>query len=343
MSVVGILGFVLVLFAGRAFSFPENLREGYPSCTSCHVSPGGGGVLTPYGRGASETFMSTWAKEGEGKFLYGLVPLPDYLMLGGDARGVWAPKFIPMQQELEMAVYSPASPALTLDVSAGRYDETRGLQYRRYYLKAMLSDIVGLRAGRFIPVYGINTPDHTTVTRQGLGFGEGQETYNLEGAAIGSFGELVVTGIFGQRAGTELDSTKVGTLRTDDMVGGSARGAFYLNGGSSVGLSGMSLWNFYGAKRDSGGVFTQLSLSRHLVLLSEADRLWERGQKPVNLAFTKLTAEVFSGFLPFLMGEAEGPLYNGRMGLDWQPRPHLQATLEWRTKKGLIGQLHYWL
>ena len=33
-------------FPGSAWAYPEMVRHNYPNCTSCHVSPSGGGVLT---------------------------------------------------------------------------------------------------------------------------------------------------------------------------------------------------------------------------------------------------------------------------------------------------------
>ena len=45
---------VLVLIVAsqqRAFALPTMIRLGYSECTACHISPQGGGLLNPYGRG----------------------------------------------------------------------------------------------------------------------------------------------------------------------------------------------------------------------------------------------------------------------------------------------------
>jgi hypothetical protein len=42
---------LLVSFAGAASATPNMIRLGYMTCSSCHVSPQGGGLLTPYGKG----------------------------------------------------------------------------------------------------------------------------------------------------------------------------------------------------------------------------------------------------------------------------------------------------
>lgn len=43
-----------LLSAGPLIALPNMIRLGYPNCMSCHVSPQGGGLLNPYGRGIDE-------------------------------------------------------------------------------------------------------------------------------------------------------------------------------------------------------------------------------------------------------------------------------------------------
>src|SRR5665213_92015 len=71
-----------------AMAFPEMIRHGYVNCTSCHVSPSGGGVLTQYGRQLSGDLLSMAATEKETPFLHGLVQTPEWLLGGGDFRAV---------------------------------------------------------------------------------------------------------------------------------------------------------------------------------------------------------------------------------------------------------------
>lgn len=356
---------LLSLASVRAFAFPENTRHGYPSCAACHVSPTGGGVLTPYGRGASEAFMTTWSFEGEAEPDYGYLGIPDWLMLGGDQRGVAytsrgpdgafpGPTYIPMELSGELAVYSPWAPNVVLDVQAGIYGPDRTLEYRRYYLKAMLSPNVGVRAGRFLPAYGVNTPDHTTITRSALGLGEGAESYNGEAFWLAPKGEVFVDAVFGQSSQAYLDSPqRVGTLRTDDYVGGTGRAAVYTDSRSSAGISAMSLRSFAGGKRDAVGVFAQQGLSDKAYLLTEADRLWERGSPAANLSMAKLGYEVVPGLLPYVMGEQLATHSSGRVGAQWLPRPHWEVSAELRVadqdgfgglpKNSLVGLLHHWM
>lgn len=46
------------LYAVSSYSFPEMIRHGYVNCTACHISPGGGGALTQYGRKLSRELLS---------------------------------------------------------------------------------------------------------------------------------------------------------------------------------------------------------------------------------------------------------------------------------------------
>ena len=58
----------------NAEAFPELTRHGYASCIACHVSPNGGGVLTPYGRNLSLDMLSTWGNPREAEVLHGILP-----------------------------------------------------------------------------------------------------------------------------------------------------------------------------------------------------------------------------------------------------------------------------
>jgi hypothetical protein len=45
---------IIASHAGLAVASPTMIRLGYRDCASCHVSPQGGGLLTPYGKGVDE-------------------------------------------------------------------------------------------------------------------------------------------------------------------------------------------------------------------------------------------------------------------------------------------------
>ena len=310
--------------------------------------------------------MASWAYEGEAEPTHtSAAPLPSWLMVGGDQRGVAfsgrgpdgayaMPTYIPMQADVELALQSPYATNLTLDVSGGVYGPERKPEYRRYYLKAVLSPTVGVRAGRFLPAYGVNLPDHTTATRQGLGLGEGAESYNAEAFWLAPRGEVIVDAVFGQTAAAELDNQqRVGTLRTDDYVGGTGRAAAYVGSSSSIGLSAMGLRSFAGGKRDAAGAFAQLGLSEQAFVLAELDRLWERGTEATWLSMAKVGLELAPGLIGYIMAEQLGAHDSGRLGAQWQPRPHWEVCLELRAadadgfgglpRDSIVGLLHHWL
>src|SRR6478609_5615506 len=76
-----------------ARAYPFMIRHGYTGCASCHVDPSGEGLLTEYGRAQSVLLLSTRygrapdAEPGRvADFLFGLVPTPSWLLLGGWVR-----------------------------------------------------------------------------------------------------------------------------------------------------------------------------------------------------------------------------------------------------------------
>src|SRR6478735_8618942 len=79
--------------SGRAHAYPWMIRHHYTACSTCHYDPSGSGAITPYGRAVADAVIRTGgSSEGQedlpasAKFLFGAVPTPDWLELGGDAR-----------------------------------------------------------------------------------------------------------------------------------------------------------------------------------------------------------------------------------------------------------------
>jgi hypothetical protein len=95
-AILIVAAFVAALAAPReARAYPGMIRHDYTACAQCHVDPSGGGPLTAYGRAMGEVVLRTQygraASEEEepgpgAKFLWGAVPLPDGLDLGGSFR-----------------------------------------------------------------------------------------------------------------------------------------------------------------------------------------------------------------------------------------------------------------
>ncbi|MFM8313175.1 MAG: hypothetical protein ACKOA8_02710, partial [Deltaproteobacteria bacterium] len=175
-----------------ALGFPEMIRHGYPNCITCHVSPNGGGLITPYGRALSQEVLSTWATENESAFLWSTVELPDWINAGGDFRAVQtrldtpsyrSGKWVIMQADAEVAFSNGEFTVLSKIGKSHDSDPPKFIDHfmsRRHYVIYHPKEEIYFRAGKFQKAFGINLPDHIVSTKQGLGWNYGSETYNLE-------------------------------------------------------------------------------------------------------------------------------------------------------------------
>jgi hypothetical protein len=230
IAIVCALAFVLLGWSTRAQAYPWMIRHGYAACSMCHADPSGSGLLTAYGRAQGENLLrmqygrSPDAEPGpEAGFLFGAVPLPDSLLLGGDgrwmlqrvmpAKGPSTNRQILMQADLEGQ--------LTVDrfrgnVSAGyMHDGALGASVTRGAHDRMISRVhwVGidlgedknwlLRAGRMNLPYGLRIIEHTmwvrTLTRTDInaaqqhGAALSYAGSNLRGEVMGIVGNFQVS------------------------------------------------------------------------------------------------------------------------------------------------------
>lgn len=193
---------LVVLASGRAAAEPMFLSKQYTRCSSCHYSAAGGGLLTPYGRSLSGQELSTTRRlnpqpagdgtvAGEEAFLYGVL---------GDALG-------PVQLGISLR---PSH----LRISVGAFDDSRNLLMnadvsgavqargwtvygeagrkpaigtvgdslysREHWVSYEHENGLGVKAGRFLPSYGVHFDDHTSLTRSNLGFDKYDQVYGVE-------------------------------------------------------------------------------------------------------------------------------------------------------------------
>ncbi|MBC7690242.1 MAG: hypothetical protein H7222_00605 [Methylotenera sp.] len=205
---------------------------------------------------------------------------------------------------------------------------------RRHYLSYQLTDNYSVRGGRFLPAFGINTPDHISATRQPLGFGQGLESYNLEGSYIGDKTNIFITGILGRPDAMALDREK----------GAAVQGAYAIYDKTKLGLS-----SFYGKNRRGTrtlvGPYGLISFSDNLVLLTELDFQFRSpvGQESIAGAVNsqKLSYELRQGFWGFVTQDwSRQDFKNERttaqaygVGLQVFPRPHFEFNLSWQRQK----------
>jgi len=342
---------VLFLIAGLLFSlharaFPEMIRHGYVNCTSCHVSPSGGGILTEYGRNLSRDTLSTWGTENEAKFLYGAVSTPEWLNLGGDIRAIQSylenqtvkeARTISMQNDLEAAVKI----ANVFFVGTYGWDDIKQKNLsRRHYILVPLTDQVNFRAGRFLSNYGLNIPDHVMFIRRPLGWDQGSETYNVELSWIGENANASLTGVLGRPDDTKLDREYgfITNLAVD------------LNEKSKLGV------NFYQGsnktqKRQMTGLYGMIGFSENLFWLTEFDfHQTETLQVPTEpvqgfVEFQKVGYEFYKGMVGFAvqqwrksrLKEDNSAQDSYGLGLQLFPRPHFEFEFVWLKQRDLAN------
>ncbi len=356
-------GAFLLLALGQlpqAWAFPEMVRHGYVNCTSCHISPNGGGLLNEYGRQSSQAVLSTWGSENEAKPFYNLYNQPSWLDTGAFIRGVQTfqdnaavkqGNFWGMQFDVEAAVRFGEGDRFTADASIGiSPDVLNGIQVpgtspgvsHRHYLMYHLTDNSTLRAGKYLLDYGIYFPDHTIPTRQGLGFDEGHETYNLEYSYQGDAFTGSITATVGRFDDPSLLTEK----------GGAATGALLLSDRYKLG------WSAYygtqnGSSRELTGPYALLGFNERAYLSAEADLKF--GQSPNQASteglatYERLGYEIFQGLQIYWLQETSISDFGGKFypsninpqygvfvnrfygtgpGVYWFPRPHFYVNVE---------------
>lgn len=343
----GIL-FLLSWFSGSSelVAFPEMVRHGYGNCSSCHISPAGGGILTNYGRELGKEVLSTWSGENEHLPFYKPVALPEPLRIGGDIRtiqtyvdtpAVRQGKYFLMQADLELAW---ATESYTVAASIGRDMGSPNTgsddkwSSRRHYLLLPLKPIgdgFSVRLGRFYKNYGLMIPDHTSEIRRGIGWDQNSETYNAEFNYQTEEYSLSVTAVGGRPDDEDVVSDKGAAFSASRLF----------NSKYKVGLS-----YFYGNSSDDVGrelfgIFWALGFTEQLYWLGEYD-LTRTAPEDVELSegfasYNRVGYEIYKGFDLYLVHQAKksdndsskldvqrfGP------GLQWSPRPHWILTAQW--------------
>jgi hypothetical protein len=184
----------LGVLAAQASAEPIFLSRQYARCTTCHFSPTGGGLLTPYGRSLSREELSTTGKTGtpggehEHSFLWGALPATGPVSLGIDLRpahldldaaGSKTTRDFFMTASLQ-AAYRQGG--FTAYGEFGRQPRSSGTEYDSFehWVGYQSSQGLGFRVGRFLPAYGVRFADHTAFNRAPLGFDSYDQLYAVE-------------------------------------------------------------------------------------------------------------------------------------------------------------------
>lgn len=363
---------LLGILPDSAWGYPENVRHGYTNCASCHINPNGQGQLNEYGRQLAKAMQSYGKfffepsreapqadaaavesdRDPETEFLYGYVPRPQWLTLGGDLRFLQlfsetprssSARFIVMQLDLEAAA---TVGKFTFDATLGRIDPadygetnpgfTDHFASRRHYALFQATDEIFIMGGRFWKPFGVLDPNHSSVVKSGLGWNFGSESYNLEAGYVGSLASLLVYGTLGRpdHAGLQVEK------------GGGATASVAVMSTHKIGAS-----YFYGTKdrlsRHVFGPWAILGFTEHFYLRTENDFDRTTPKAGAAAATTGLASYNRLGY-EFIQG-VHGYVEHGfqqrdlstdatrtqlyGLGLLYYPRVHWEFELDYQKRK----------
>jgi hypothetical protein len=240
--VVVVVVAVVLALTGRAQAYPQFQMSRDQTCTACHLSPAGGGLLNENGLATAET-ISQWGTAPE--FFYNKLPTPSWLTLGGDLRGasgyVQTPEKLLASFPMQVEAYGDAKlgAGLSLYVDLGirepeyGQESTTFLWSREHYLMWQQNPDgnTGLyvRVGRFMPVFGLRIAEHPDYIRKWGGTPLYGETYGAAVEYIDKQFELHATGF--------IKDPLIDT--PEHSNGGAAVGEYRITEQLSVGAEGM--------------------------------------------------------------------------------------------------------
>jgi hypothetical protein len=235
------IAIVLGWLAADAHAYPQFQLSRDQMCTSCHLSPAGGNLLNENGLAVAEN-MSRFGHAPE--FFYGKIPTPKWLTLGGDLRGAAGYLQTPTKSlvgiPMQIEGYGSAKfGAFSIHANLGARASTVGNEAatyvwaREHYLmwqsKPDENEGVYVRAGRFMPVYGLRLAEHPTYVRRYGGTPLYADTYGVHGAFVGQRFEAHVTGF--------IKDPLIDVV--DHGSGGMVYGEFRPDEGTLIGVEGM--------------------------------------------------------------------------------------------------------
>jgi hypothetical protein len=240
--VVALAAAGLAAGAADARAYPQfQFSTGSERCSACHFAPAGGGLINDFGRSEAGDTISG---RGDGALLHGAWTPPDWIALGADFRmasGVKQlsdvdPSFLlfPMQADLYTRVAAgPISLDLTVGLNGAARSRAGGATPLSYVISSehflqyqAEPDGLYVRAGRFFPVFGVRTQDHTAYPRRHLDMYLLEEPYGVGAGMTGPGWEAHVSGFIGN----PIPLTRAGSLAS----GGTAYFEKTIGGGSGA-------------------------------------------------------------------------------------------------------------
>ncbi len=332
MAIKLFVNLLIVFFSTEfVYSFPDTIRHGYTNCSSCHVSPSGGGLLNGYGRSLSRELMSTWSYKNEEQPLHGLAPIPesviDSFFVGGDSRYVVrktenANKKVDegflMQAQMRLGL---AYRKLKFIAAFGKIENPRQSKSIRlvspeYYLLWNPKEEIHFRAGRFEPIYGLRLPDHNLWIKSEIGFVPWAERDVVETIYEGESQFISLSGFQSTSAVTTAEQYTGYSLSLNLIIFETSR----------IGVSAMNSEG-QGRRQRTTTAHGTFSFSEKSYLMSELGRILMNDSSS-EVSFVRYGYELKKGFTPIIQVQTRKTPDNNQsrygLGFIWLPRPHFE-------------------
>jgi hypothetical protein len=310
------------------------IRHQYTNCTSCHVDPSGGGLLTPYGQAQHDLLVTaTYGKSPE-NIQPKVVPFPDGLNAGFSFRGALLDYDVPSASSPGAAPLPNGLQAILMilelrgELSAGPLHAVATLGFqpmganlaaltsasqdnlvsREHYLGLdLLDQAIMVRAGRMNVPFGLRIPEHPawvrSETRTDI------DSYQQYGVAVayntsGFRSELM--GIAGNYLIRQPDYREHGYAGYAELA---FTPTFTLGVSSLLTQAAKGLYTSEpDTLRQAHGAFLRWAVVEPVVILGEVDALIEKSQITATwvgyASFLQADYEPFQGVHFLLTGES---------------------------------------
>ena len=360
-------------WASGAAAEPRFLAKQYTRCTTCHISPTGGGLLSAYGRSLSHRELSTTGapmpshgdmepKPGEESFLWGafgesLGPV----QLGIEMRPSFLHYTFPgTSQDRNLLMNADVHAAVRAKDwlfygQVGRELETEGhtLDSSEYWAGYQPEEGLGFRAGRFLPAYGVRFADHTSYNRSYLGLAQYDQVYGVE---------------VSHTRGRYLTQVSLGPGRAESVIDDDGRAGFTATGRFQVDLGTRMVGagsGLYRAESDieprlgSTGVAFGFAPTSRLTTWTQVDGQFRDASKTAFVLVNETSLEVYRGIWLVVTpqarvggGDTVPDLLRFGVGTVILPRTHFDVNVNYYRERNrtfdfttqiFLAQLHLYL
>jgi hypothetical protein len=344
MRLLAFLLFFSSYLAEKIWAYPDTIRHGYSSCTTCHVSPSGGGLMTDYGRSLSKELISSNSYNNEEAPLHGALSffrrpkILERLVVGGDARYLHR-KYDSKTSEVEEKYWMQAQlraglifEKIRLIGSLGNIENPRQTDKVEWvipegYVIFSPEQTISLRLGRFSPIYGLRLPDHNLWVKSEAGL---RPWLRQDSVEFIFENENLLTSLAGFQSTSRMpvsDQTTGYTFNIYQVIAETFR----------LGVSGTNSEG-QGLRRRTGTLHGTLGFSKEWYVHFEILRSWTSGITK-DVSFLRNGYEITKGVVPYLQFQSRVDRANVNKGqtrfgggLLWYPRPHFEFQLQFEQQ-----------